>query len=107
MIAKIRQINLEELFKKLKALGYKVFVKRIEWHYGIFEHQICKVHERLIFILDVENDNGSDVTHALDVANVRAVHSKSSENFLYRVMIFHSFLEQSQIRESSPNILLD
>jgi len=91
----------------LEALRYKVFVKCIEWHYGVLKHQICKVHERLVFITDIENDDGSDVTHTLDVANVRAVHCKSSKNLLYGVMIFHSFLEESQIRESSPDILFN
>lgn len=107
MVAQVRQVYLEQLLEKLKDLRHKVFVEGVEGHDRVLEHQVREVHKSLIFILDIEKHDGCDVAHALDIADVWPVHRKGAQDPEQGIVILHAFLEETQVCESSLDILLD
>lgn len=107
MIAQVRQVDLEQLLEKLENLRHKVFIECVERHYGVLEHQVREVHERLVLVLDVQQHDGRDVAHALHVPDVGSVHGEGAQYPEERVVVLHAFLEETQVRERPLDILLD
>lgn len=107
MVAQIRQVDLEKLFEQLENLRHEIFVESVEGHDRVLEHQVREVHESLVLVLDVEQHDGGDVAHALDVADVRPVHREGSQDPEQRIVILHAFLEEAQVREGSLDVLLN
>jgi hypothetical protein len=67
---------LEYLLKELEDLSYMQVVEGVKGHDWEFRDHVAEGHERRMLI-HVQKQDCRHIRHALNVANIRSMHSKS------------------------------
>ena len=83
----------EHSLVELHYLAHLHVVKAVEGHDWVLSHKVAERDKALILIVHKEEQDCSDIRHALDVANIRSIHGEGLQDALQLHVVGAALLE--------------